>query len=314
MKIVFMGTPDFAASILEALVNAGHEITGVYTQPDKPKGRSGALIASPVKEYALSKGLTVYQPERIKRPENVEVLKTIPADVFVVAAYGQILSEEILYMPKFGSVNVHGSLLPKYRGASPIQRAIANGESETGVTIMQMDKGIDTGDYFSKVSFPILSDDTEESVYKKMAEYGSIEIIKVLKDLEAGTAIKTKQDESLATYASMLTKEEGLIDFNKSSKSIDCLVRGFQVWPTAYTFFSGKMLKIFKAKACDDLNISSDYEKVPGSLLVLKKNIYAVTGSGLLELLEVQIEGKKRMGAMDLARGLHLQSGDKLGL
>lgn len=313
MKIVFMGTPDFAASILKALYEEGHEITAVYTQPDKPKGRSGALIASPVKEYAVSKGLPVYQPDRIKRPENVEVLSKIPADVFVVAAFGQILSQEILDMPRYGCINVHGSLLPKYRGAAPIQRAIAEGETETGVTIMQMDKGIDTGDMFSKVSFPIEDTDTEESVYLKMAEYGSKEIIKVLKDVEAGSAVKTPQDNSLATYASMLSKEEGLIDFKKSARSIDCMIRGFQSWPTAYTMYDGKMLKIYAAKPADGIENMDTTDHEPGALIVLKKNIYVATGDGLLELLEVQLEGKKRMNAMDFARGLHLSNGDFLG-
>lgn len=313
MKIVFMGTPDFAASILKALYEEGHEITAVYTQPDKPKGRSGALIASPVKEYALSKELPVYQPDRIKRPENVEILSKIPADVFVVAAFGQILSQEILDMPKYGCINVHGSLLPKYRGAAPIQRAIAEGEKETGVTIMQMDKGIDTGDMFSKVSFPIEDTDTEESVYLKMAEYGSKEIIKVLKEVEAGTAVKIPQDSTIATYASMLSKEEGLIDFKKSAKSIDCMIRGFQSWPTAYTMFDGKMLKIYAAKPVDSIDNMDTRDHEPGALIVLKKNIYVATGEGLLELLEVQLEGKKRINAMDFARGLHLSNGDFLG-
>ncbi len=314
MKIVFMGTPAFAADILKALVDAGHEITGVYTQPDKPKGRSGALIASEVKELAVSLGLTVYQPDRIKKPENVALLKTIPADVFVVAAFGQILSEEILNLPKFGCINVHGSLLPKYRGAAPIQRSIADGEEKTGVSIMQMDKGIDTGAVFSKVEFPILSSDNEDSIYSKMAEYGSGELIKVLKDIENGTAVSTPQDESLATYAPMLSKEEGLVDFNKSAWSIDCMIRGFQNWPTAYTHVNGKMLKIYSGRSVSKESVSCDNTLIPGTLIVHKKNIYVVTGEDLLELLEVQPEGKKRMGACDFARGLHLTTGDKLGV
>ncbi len=311
MKIVFMGTPEFAMTILKALHEAGHEITGVYTQPDKPKGRSGALIASPVKEYALEMGFNVYQPERIKRPEAVAGLREIEADVFVVAAFGQILSEEILNMPKYGCVNVHGSLLPKYRGAAPIQRAIANGEKETGVTIMQMDKGVDSGDIISMVSFPIEDTDTEDSVYKKMAETGSREIINVLKNIEAGTAVRIPQNHEAATFAPMLSKEEGRIDFNKSARAIDCLVRGFQSWPTAYTTYQGKMLKIYAAKAV--LGPETEDELSPGALLVTKKNIYVKTGDGFLELLEVQLEGKKRMNACDLARGLHLTSGEVLG-
>ena len=307
MKIVFMGTPEFASDILQALYDAGHEITAVYTQPDKPKGRSGALVASPVKEYALSKNLTVYQPERIKRPENVSVLKDIPADVFVVAAFGQILSEEILLMPKFGCINVHGSLLPKYRGAAPIQRAIANGEKTTGVSIMQMDKGVDTGAVFSTVEFPILDSDDEASIYKKMADCGKKELLNVLSRIEAGTAVSYPQDESQATYAPMLTKEEGLLNFNESAWLLDCKIRGFREWPTAYSFCNGKMIKIYSAKA-----VMGDTEGKTGTLTVLKKNIYVTCKDGLLELLEVQPEGKKRMGAMDFARGLHLATGDCL--
>ena len=305
MQIVFMGTPEFSASILKALVEEGHEITAVYTQPDKPKGRSGALVASPVKEYALSRNLPVYQPERIKRPEYVEELKKIPADVFVVAAFGQILSEEILNMPKFGCVNVHGSLLPKYRGAAPIQRAIAEGEKMTGVSIMKMDKGIDTGDVYSMVSFPILDEDDEISIYEKMAEYGSKELISVLKKIEAGTANAVPQDDSLSTYASMLKKEEGLLNFNKSARELDCMIRGFRVWPTAYTYFNGKMVKVYAAKA-----VEGSCECAPGTLTVLKKNLYVSCKEGLLELLEVQPEGKKRMPAMDFARGMRLATGD----
>lgn len=305
MQIVFMGTPEFSASILKALVEEGHEITAVYTQPDKPKGRSGALVASPVKEYALSRNLPVYQPERIKRPEYVEELKKIPADVFVVAAFGQILSEEILNMPKFGCVNVHGSLLPKHRGAAPIQRAIAEGEKMTGVSIMKMDKGIDTGDVYSMVSFPILDEDDEISIYEKMAEYGSKELISVLKKIEAGTANAVPQDDSLSTYASMLKKEEGLLNFNKSARELDCMIRGFRVWPTAYTYFNGKMVKVYAAKA-----VEGSCECAPGTLTVLKKNLYVSCKEGLLELLEVQPEGKKRMPAMDFARGMRLATGD----
>lgn len=312
MKIVFMGTPQFSATILKALVEAGHEITAVYTQPDKPKGRSGALIASPVKEYALSLNLPVYQPDKIKKPEYIEELRKIPADVFVVAAFGQILSTEILDMPKYGSINVHGSLLPKYRGAAPIQRSIAEGEKETGVTIMQMDAGIDTGDMMKQVAFPITMEDTEDSVYEKMADFGSKALLEVLAEVEAGTATHIKQDEALSSYAKMLKKEEGLLDFNRSAVSLDCMVRGFQSWPTAYSFYKEKMLKVYAAKAVSEIANMPEGEFKPGSLIVTKKNIYVCTGEGYLELLEVQLEGKKRMSAMDCARGIHLQTGDSL--
>ena len=313
MKIVFMGTPEFAASILKAICEAGHEVTAVYTQPDKPKGRSGALIAPPVKEYAESQGIPVYQPVKIKAPESVEVLKTIPADVYVVAAYGQILSQEILDIPKYGCINVHGSLLPEYRGAAPIQRSIANGESKTGVSIMKMDKGMDTGAVYSTVSFPILDTDNEDTIYLKMAETGAPELLKVLKSVEAGTAVAVPQDNDKATYAPPLSKEEGLIDFKKSAKSIDCLVRGFLKWPTAYTTVNGKFLKVFETKVHDRLESVDTTDFEPGALIVTKKNVYVATGEGILELIEVQLEGKKRMGACDFVRGMHLAGGDFLG-
>lgn len=307
MKVVFMGTPEFAAGILNALYKEGHEITAVYTQPDKPKGRSGALIASPVKEFAINHDIPVYQPDRIRKPEYVEELKSIPADVFVVAAFGQILSEEILNIPKFGCINVHGSLLPKYRGAAPIQRAIADGETVTGVSIMAMDKGIDTGDVYSMVSFPIMDDDDEKSIYEKMALYGSKELIEVLKKVETSTAVAKPQDNSMATYAPMLKKEEGLINFNATMREIDCKVRGFREWPTAYTYCNKKMIKVISVKPCP-----GEHECVPGTLTVLKKNIYVSCKDGLLELIEVLPEGKKKMSGMDFARGFHLATGDSL--
>lgn len=313
MKIVFMGTPDFAKSILEALVTAGHEITAVYTQPDKPNGRSGVLIAPAVKEYALSKGFRVYQPEKIKREEYVKELKKIPADVYVVAAYGQILSEEILNIPKYGCINVHGSMLPEYRGAAPIQRSIAEGKETTGVTIMQMDKGMDTGDIISQFEFPIEDTDTEASIYEKMAAYGSKLLISVLKDVEAGTAVRIPQDENRATYAPPLKKEEGLLDFNAPARLLDCKIRGFQNWPTAFTYYKGRMLKVYLARAVDrvDNPLIKVEELKNGTFIVTKKHIYIKASDGAVELLEVQTEGKKRMAAMDFARGLHIETGEK---
>lgn len=309
MKVVFMGTPEFAATILKNIHEAGHEIVAVYSQPDRPKGRSGKPVASPVKEYALLNNLAVYQPERIKRPEEVELLKTFGADIFVVAAYGQIISKEILDIPRFGCVNTHGSLLPKLRGASPIQRSIANGDTVTGVTVMRMDVGVDTGDIISKVEVPIEDVDDEASMYAKLAEAGGKLLVETLTDIENGTATYTKQDDSLATYAPMLKKEEGLLDFSNSARAIDCLVRGFKEWPTAYTYVGGKLLKVYKTAvaAGGDIAQSSDFSA--GSFIVTKKNIYVKTGDGIIELLEVQPEGKKRMPAMDFARGQHIVTG-----
>lgn len=313
MNIVFMGTPDIAATILKALVEAGHAITGVYTQPDKPKGRSGEPVFSPVKEYALSQGFTVYQPEKIKLPEEVAVLKTIPADIFVVAAFGQFLSEEILNMPKFGCVNVHGSLLPKYRGAAPIQRSIMNGESVTGVTVMQMDKGMDSGDMLMSAEVPITDDDDEITMYDKLALLGAELIVKALPLIEEGKLEHIKQDSELVTFAPMLKKEEGLMSFNTSARMLDCKVRGMVVWPGAYTHYNGKLLKVYKAKEARDLeDVPSELQ--PGDLYVTRKRLFVKTLEGYLELLEVQPEGKKRMPAMDFARGAHLETGNRLGV
>lgn len=307
-----MGTPDFAATILKSIVEAGHEIVAVYTQPDRPRGRSGALIAPPVKDYALEKGFKVEQPERIKRPEEVVRLKGYSADVFVVAAYGQILSEEILNMPKYCCINAHGSLLPRLRGAAPIQRAIAMGETETGITVQRMDKGCDTGDIMGVTRVPIEDTDDEASMYSKLAVTGAELVLKVLKEIEDGTATYTKQDDALATQAPMLKKEEGLMDFNTTARLADCKIRGFREWPTAYTYYGGKFLKIYEAKPATEITGIGEEGLAPGCLVVTKKKLYVVCADGLLELVTVQPEGKKAMAAMDFARGARLETGNKL--
>ena len=308
MKIVFMGTPDFAKTILEAIYEAGHEITAVYTQPDKPRGRSGALIMPPVKEYALSKGLKVYQPNKIKEKEEVEILKTIPADIYVVAAFGQFLSEEILNLPKYGCINAHGSLLPALRGASPIQRSIINGDKETGITVMKMDKGMDSGDIIKKESLPILDSDNETSLYNKLAELGARMVVEVLPEIEAGTATYTKQDESLVTFAPMLKKEDGRIDFNKPAREIFNLIRGICEWPTAFSFYNGKSVKIYGALVSNEC---PDESLKPGEMYVTKKKLLVKTGDGFLELTDVQLEGKKPMKAVDFINGMRLATGNK---
>ncbi len=307
-----MGTPEFAECVLKALVEAGHEITAVYTQPDKPKGRSGALIAPPVKEYALSQNLPVYQPEKIKVAEEVERLKTIPADVYVVAAFGQFLSQEILDIPKLGCINVHGSLLPKLRGAAPIQRSIMEGLTETGVTIMRMDKGMDSGDMIAKAVVPITDEDDEVTMYDKLAASGAKLLIDTLPAIEAGTCEYVKQNHDEASFAPMLKKEEGLADFNMSARELDCRVRGMSVWPNVYTYYNGKLLKIYKARE-NKTDVSEAASLKNSEVFVTKKQLFVKTASGLLELLEVQPEGKKRMPAMDFARGMHLETGHKLG-
>ena len=226
MKIVFMGTPKLAAGVLKALYEAGHEISAVVTQPDKPKGRSKALQMSPVKEYALQKGIEVFQPVRIRKPEAVEKLKEFDAEVFVVAAFGQILSQEILDMPKYGCINVHASLLPAYRGSAPIQWCIINGEEKTGVTIMQMDAGIDTGDRLLKKEVPILPSDTAESLSDKLEQAGGEAIVEALGLLERGELKAIPQNEAESSYVSMIDKAMGRIDFSRSAVEIDRLIRG----------------------------------------------------------------------------------------
>ena len=313
MNIVFMGTPDFAATILKALVEAGHDIKAVYTQPDNPQKRSSEPIASPVKEYALSQGLNVRQPDRIRNADEIDILRSFDADVFVVAAYGQILSQEILDIPRLCPVNVHGSLLPKYRGASPIQRAIADGEKETGVTIMRMDKGVDTGDMIDKASIPITDSDDEDTMYARLAVLGAGLLVETLKKIEAGTASFTPQDDREATYALMIKKEDGLIDFTRPAREIDCKVRGFKKWPTAFTYVAGKMLKIYETKVVGELPGVDAEGFENGCLVITRKNVYVTAGEGFIELVTVQPEGKKCMPAIDYQRGAHLVSGMSIG-
>ncbi len=311
MKIVFMGTPDFAGNVLQALIDAGHEITGVYTQPDKPKGRSGKLVPSYVGEMAERLGLPVFKPVKLKAPEEVERLKTLPADIFVVAAYGQFLSEEILNILRLGCVNVHGSLLPKYRGASPIQRSIMNGDTETGVTLIRMDKGMDSGDIYVQATLPIGPDDDEASMYDKLSKLGGKLLVESLPGIADGSIRPVKQDDSQVSFAPMLKKEEGLIDLNKSAQEIDCLVRGISVWPMAYTSFKGTGLKVGKVRPVDMPEGLSETE--PGTLMFTGKKLFCRAGTGAFELIMVQPESKKMMAGAEFARGARIQTGDKLG-
>ncbi len=317
MKIIFMGTPDFAASALEKIVEAGHEITLVVTQPDKPKGRSGELQVSDVKACALKHGFPVFQPERIKLPENVAYLKNYEADIYVVAAFGQILSQEILDIPKFGCVNIHASLLPKYRGAAPIQQAIIDGEKTTGVTIMQMAAGMDTGDILLQREIPIDDNETGGGLFDKLSELGAELIAEALPKIERGELTPVMQDEKLATKCGKLSKNMGKIDFNKSAVTIRNLVRGLNPWPSAYTRLDGKMLKIWSADAIDDKNVKEIAGNVealknaaPGTVSFVTKDAVGVaTGKGTLVLKEVQLEGKKRMLVKDFLLGNKVEIG-----
>lgn len=310
MKIVFMGTPEYAVGALEALIGAGHEITAAVTQPDKAKGRSGSLQYSPVKECALKHGIPVFQPERVKRPEAVETLRSYEADVFVVAAFGQILSQEILDMPRLGCLNIHASLLPRYRGASPIQHAIIDGEERTGITIMQMDAGIDTGDILYQKELPIDRRDTSQSLYDKLTVLGGQTIVEALKLLEQGMLVPRKQREEEGSYVKMITKEMGRIDFSRDALSIERLVRGMTPWPSAYTLFRGKQMKIWEAAALEGDVSGLDAGTVSA---VGKEDFTVVTGRGFLQIRELQLEGKKRMSAHDFLLGMRVTPGEKLG-
>lgn len=308
MKIVFMGTPDFAVGALEALVEAGHEVAAVVTQPDKPKGRGKEMQQTPVKVCALKHNIEVFQPVKIKTPEAVEVLKGYGADLFVVAAFGQILSKEILEMPKFGCVNIHASLLPKYRGAAPIQWAILDGEKETGVTIMQMNEGLDTGDMLTKVIVPIEDTDTGESLFDKLAEAGAKLLIETIPQIEAGTVTPMPQDDSLSTYAKMIKKEMGLIDWKKEAVVLERLVRGMNSWPSAYTHFNGKTLKVWEAA------VEAENKSVAAGTVVevTKDSIKVQTGADLLVLKQIQLEGKKRMDVAAFLLGYKVETGTVL--
>ncbi len=305
-----MGTPDFAARILESIYESKkHEITAVVTQPDRPKGRSGQLVASPVKEYAVSHNISVLQPHKIKDAEETEKLRGIDADIYVVAAFGQILSKEILDIPKKGCVNVHASLLPEYRGAAPIQWAIADGKQETGVTIQQMNEGVDTGDIISSVTVPIDPEETGGTLFDKLAGAGAKLIVDTLDMIENGSATFTPQDESKATQARILKKEMGCIDFGKSAEQIERLIRAFSPWPGGYTYLNGRMLKIKKCHAVPDEGTGEC-----GTVTkVTKDDITIRCAGGSLVLTAVQAEGKKEMTVHDFLLGNRVETGMVLG-
>lgn len=331
MKIVFMGTPDFARCALEKIIEAGHEVVLVVTQPDKPKGRSGELQVSDVKALALEHNLPVFQPVKIKEPDHVAYLKSIEADIYVVAAFGQILSQEILDIPKYGCVNIHASLLPEYRGAAPIQQSIIDGKKETGVTIMQMAAGMDTGDILIQKTIPIEENETGGGLFDKLSILGAELIVEALPLIEAGKLTPVPQDEAKATKCGKLSKDMGKIDFSKDAETIRNLVRGLNPWPSAFTSLEGKMLKIWSAKALDEENFDAVYggqeseesfavrqqlvkDNAYGSIAAVAKDSFAVlTEGGYLQILEVQLEGKKRMDAKSFLLGNRVKVGLRLG-
>lgn len=307
MRVIFMGTPDFAAASLKALIDAGHEIQAAVTQPDKPKGRSGELSPSPVKVLAEKNGIKVYQPVKVREKEFVEVLEGYKPDVIVVVAFGQIIPESILNIPKYGCINVHGSLLPKYRGAAPIQWAMLDGEKETGITTMLMDKGLDTGDMLIKRVVRIEEDETSGTLFEKLMKLGAEALTDTLSGLEKGELIPEKQGESPTDYARMLTKSMGIIDFNNTAAKLDCFVRGMNPWPSAYTVLNGKTLKIWAAKPIE-------MKGEAGMVLEVRKDSFVVAcGEGALEIFEVQLEGKKRMSAGEFLKGTKLAAGQRFG-
>ena len=310
MRIVFMGTPDFAVGSLQALCESGkHEILAVVTQPDRPKGRGNKLLQTPVKEYALAQGLTVYQPQKVKTPEFVELLHELQPELIVVAAFGQFLSKEILELPKYGCINVHASLLPKYRGAAPIQYAIIKGEKESGVTIMQMDIGMDTGAMLDKVVVPIAENTTMGELHDALREQGAALLLQVIDKIATGTAVAEPQDDAQATYATLLDRSMEHIDWSKTAQEVHNLIRGFNPAPSTFTKLpNGKSLKIWGSKMTDKSSVAA-----AGTVIATGKHSFFVAcGEGVLEITEVQPESKKRMPAQVFLNGRGVQEGDLL--
>ena len=309
-----MGTPDFAVGTLKALVEAGHEVVAVVTQPDKPKGRSKELVFSPVKEEAVKLGIEVLQPEKARDEEFVEKLRAYGADIFVVVAFGQLLPAGIINMPRYGCINVHASLLPKYRGASPIQWAVIDGCEYSGVTTMKMDEGLDTGDILMVEKVKLDAKETGGSLFDRLSDVGAHLLVKTLEGLEAGTITPVKQDDSESTYVKMLHKSFGKMDFNKSAAELERLIRGLNPWPSAFTYIDGKMLKIWDADVADNISEVQTEEVKPGQVVTVGKNTFTIAcGQGYLVVNEVQLEGKKRMDSGSFLRGNQLEAGVMLG-
>lgn len=295
MKIVFMGTPEFAEASLQKLLETDHQIVGVFTQPDKPKGRGYKLVAPPVKELALAHNIPVFQPQKMRDGTALEILQELQADLIAVVAYGKILPKEILELPRYGCINVHGSLLPKYRGAGPIQWSVINGESVTGVTTMYMGEGLDTGDMILKKETPIGENETYGELHDRLKEIGAQALVETIELIEQGKAPREVQDDSLSSYAPMLDKQIARLDFTKNAQTLHNLIRGLSPWPVAHTTVDGKLLKVHRA-------VLASGKGQPGEVIDSKKFIVACK-EGALELLEVQLEGGKRMKGEDFLRG-----------
>lgn len=308
MKVIFMGTPDFSVGTLEALVAAGHEVVLAVTQPDKPKGRGKEMQFTPVKECALKYNIPVFQPRRVREADCIEELRRYHADIMVVVAFGQILPKEILEMTAYGCVNVHASLLPKYRGAAPIQWSIIDGEGVTGVTTMQMDEGLDTGDMLLKTEIPIDAKETGGSLHDKLAEAGAKLCVETLQALQNKAVTPIPQGETTTAYAKMLNKQLGNIDWTQSAVAIERLIRGLTPWPSAYTNWNGKVMKIWDSEVVE----GASGEK-PGTIVQVEKDaFYVQTGEGFLKVRMLQIPGKKKMDAGAFLRGYQVKTGELL--
>ena len=305
MRVVFMGTPEFSVPALERIATE-HEVVAVVTQKDKPKGRGMSVSYTPVKESALKLNIPIYQPDKVKEESFVEELRELNPDVIVVIAFGQILSNDILTLPKYGCINVHASLLPKYRGAAPIQWAVIDGEEKSGVCTIKMDEGLDTGDIIDVDEITLDPKETGGSLFDKLSKLGGELILKTLQNLEFGKATFIKQDDSKSTYAKKMTKELGHIDFTKDAESIERLIRGLNPWPSAFTYLDGKVMKIWDANVVDAGG-------VPGTVISEDKDSFVIaTGNKSLKVNELQLEGKKRMKASDFLNGRSIE-GSKLG-
>ncbi len=307
MRIVFMGSGEIGVPTLKGLAQA-HEVLGVFTRPDRPAGRGQRPQPTPIKEVALELGLPLYQPESVKSPESLELIRELGPEFIIVAAYGEILSKELLGIPKRGAINLHASLLPKYRGAAPIQWAIIRGEKETGITTFLMDEGMDTGEILLQRAIPIEEEDTAGSLYSKLAQLGAEVMLATLEGLEKGTLKPRAQDHSQATYAPKIKKELGQLDWTKPSLELFNLIRGLNPDPGAFTFFRGLRLKVHRSRV-----IPGDFPGSPGEIVDVKSGLIVKAGDGALELLEVQPEGKRRMSGLDLVRGYRVKVSERLG-
>lgn len=311
MRIIFFGTPDLAAEALEKVIQAGHDVVLAVTMPDRPKGRKGAPVPPPVKEMAVRYGIPVFQPSSLRTPEVLEALASKKPDLIIVTAYGRIVPKDILDLPKYGCINEHASILPAYRGAAPIQWSILDGQKKTGVSIMKMDEGLDTGDILAVSEVEIAPDETSGTLFDKMSEIGAGLLVETIEKIENGTCTRTPQPKNSTTaYARMIKKSDGEIDWNRPAAQIECLVRGMSPWPSAYTKLNGKLLKVWKAKV-----EQCDKKTTPGEILsVSEEGIRVMTGENILVLQEIQLEGKKRMDHKTFLRGNAVDPGTVLGI